>query len=331
MAEARDTVTILSIDGGGIRGIIPALVLAEIEAQTGRPVASLFDLIAGTSTGGLLALGLTKPDPEQRGRPHYSAAELAVLYEEEGPRIFRRTFWRKVRSVGNLIDEKYSSEGLRTVLEEYLQEARLREALTNVLIPAYALERREAFFFKSHRAREDERWDFLMREAAFATSAAPTYFEPGRLAAPEPPPYALIDGGVFATNPAMCAYAEARMLFPEVRRFLCVSLGTGEHTRPIPYEEASGWGVIEWARPLLDVVFHGINDTVDYQMQQIFTSSDLRVYYRFQVTLDIGSDDFDDASRTNLHALRELADRLLRERRADLETLCDRLKALRKT
>ena len=85
-------VKILSIDGGGIRGIIPAIVLAEIERRTGRPTAQLFDLVAGTSTGGILALGLTIP--KTTGAPLYTARSLAEMYEREGSRIFFRPFLR---------------------------------------------------------------------------------------------------------------------------------------------------------------------------------------------------------------------------------------------
>ena len=98
--------TILSIDGGGIRGIIPAMILAEIERRTGCRTAQLFDLIAGTSTGGVLALGLTVPD-EKRKRPKYKASQLVSFYEEDGKEVFH-SFWQNVVSLHGLIDEKIS-------------------------------------------------------------------------------------------------------------------------------------------------------------------------------------------------------------------------------
>src|SRR3954464_5298965 len=93
---------VLSIDGGGIRGLIPALVLAEIERRTGRATAELFDLIAGTSTGGILACGLTCPG--EGGRPRHSAEELAELYRTEGPRIFDRSLIRRITTAEGLLD-----------------------------------------------------------------------------------------------------------------------------------------------------------------------------------------------------------------------------------
>lgn len=321
------TVTVLAVDGGGIRGLIPALLLADMEAEAGLPIASLFDLIAGTSTGGLLTLGLSKPDPGAPGQPQYSAAEIADLYRIEGPRIFSRSLLKRLWSVGNLLDEKYSDDGLNDVLRRYLGEVRLKEALTNVLVTAYALEERRSYFFKSERARRAIDHDVLMREAARATAAAPTYFEPARLYAP---PRTLIDGGVYANNPTMCAFVEARTLFPEAERFLVVSLGTGEQEEPIPFRKAKDWGLVEWARPLFDVVLDGVSDTVDYQMRTLLNPRGATPQYiRFQIRLDGASGDLDDASPDNLRALERLADDLRQREAERLRAVCERLKALR--
>ena len=144
---------VLAIDGGGIRGVIPAIVLADLEQRTGRRTAELFDLIAGTSTGGILACGLTR-----RGEgdgPAFSAADLIGLYESEGPEIFHRSLLRTIASVGGLADERYDDRGLTTALARYLDGVRLSETATDLLVTAYEIERREAFFFRSTRARED--------------------------------------------------------------------------------------------------------------------------------------------------------------------------------
>jgi uncharacterized protein len=201
---------VLSIDGGGIRGIIPAMVLGEIEDRTGKPASELFDLIAGTSTGGILALGLAKPTVGSN-KPQYKAEELAELYEKEGGRIFSRSVWHRTRALGSTLEEKYPSEGIEGVLDEYFGETRLQDALTNVLVAAYEIERRIPWFFRSERAKERIDYDFPMKQVARATSAAPTYFEPVKIGAEGSSDYyALIDGGVFANNPALCAYVEAR-------------------------------------------------------------------------------------------------------------------------
>ncbi|MFW5947801.1 MAG: CBASS cGAMP-activated phospholipase [Gemmatimonadota bacterium] len=313
---------ILSIDGGGIRGIIPGMVLAALESSAGKPVHELFDLVAGTSTGGILALGLTCRGED--GAARYAAADLVDLYTEQGADIFRRTPLRAIPGVGlvtDLVEEKYPARTLETVLEEYFGDARLRDALTDVIVPAYEIERRVPFFFKSRRAREDDGYDYPIRDVARATSAAPTYFEPHRIDV-EGDYYSLIDGGVFANNPTMCAIAEALAVARDARGavpdLVVASLGTGEHTRPIPHSRATGYGLIQWASRLLDVMMDGNSDTVRYQADQATSPGR---HFRFQVRLDPASDSLDDASPGNVRTLRLLGEELVARNRDRLDRL----------
>jgi len=319
---------ILSIDGGGIRGIIPALVMAEIEKQTGKPIAQLFDLVAGTSTGGVLALGVTCPHPDDPTRPRYSAADGVRLYEQEGRRIFSRSPWKRVTSLNGITDEKYPSGPVEAVLKEYFGETRLKHALTDVLITAYETERRFPWFFRSSRARQNPEYDFLMWQVARSTSAAPTYFEPTKIDVPSPADYyALIDGGVFANNPTLCAFVEAKTLQPETEDILVVSIGTGELTRPLKYAEAVNWGAAEWVLPIINVLMQGVSATVDYQMQTLLppTGRGKQRYYRFQAKLNEGMDDMDDASRTNLRVLKLLGEELIHQSSDQIGKLCREL------
>jgi len=298
---------ILSIDGGGIRGVIPAVVLTEIEHRTGKPTAELFDLLAGTSTGGILALGLSKRAAD--GTPEYAAHDLLKLYEDGGRTIFQRDPWHRIYALNNLLEEKWPSKGIEEVLRRYFGEAKISEAAKDILVTSYDIERRRPYFFKRDKARAKPADEWLMRQAARATSAAPTYFEPAKLGRPGSEDYlALIDGGVFANNPGMCAYVEAVSLWPDETEFLVLSLGTGELVRAIPYDDARTWGLAKWAQPLLGVVFDGVSDTVDYQLRQLCKDEQASVgtYTRLQVTLTEGNDDMDDSSRTNINALKRL-------------------------
>jgi patatin-like phospholipase/acyl hydrolase len=317
-------IKVLSIDGGGIRGIIPAMILAHIEEITGKPIAELFNLVAGTSTGGILALGLTKPDTKGQ-KPKYAAHELVKLYEEEGTKIFPKSFLSKF---GNLREEKYSATGIETVLTKYFGETQLSDVLPNVdvLIPSYEIEQRRPYFFKSSKARTKlgrNKYNFRMKDVARATSAAPTYFEPTKIQSE----YglnnlALIDGGVFANNPAMCAYVEARSTNSE-SDILVVSLGTGELSKRLPYEKVRDWGPIEWARPILDVTFDGTSDTTHFQLQQLLSASER--YFRFQTSMSDRGDAMDDPSKGNLDYLKDLAENIIHEKGDELERLCELL------
>jgi uncharacterized protein len=326
MRDGSGMIKILSIDGGGIRGIIPALVLAEIEKRTRRPIATLFDLIAGTSTGGILALGLSIP--KAPFAPRYAASQLLEMYERDGARIFSSRFTRKLAACGNLWRAKYPATGIEQVLLEYFGDSRLRDAATDLLITSYEIERSFPFFFRSALARERLDYDFPARAVARATSAAPTYFEPMKLPARKfTDHYTLIDGGVFANNPAACALVEARTTHPDATDFLVVSLGTGELACCLPFEQTKRWGLVRWAIPVLDVVFDGVSRTVDYQLRQLLpgTSAQCKRYYRFQTTLDKHNHRLDNASPENITALRALAYKLVERESADLEELCQKL------
>jgi predicted acylesterase/phospholipase RssA len=312
---------ILSIDGGGIRGIIPALVLARIEKLTNRPIAKLFDLVAGTSTGGILALGLTIP--KFPGRPLYAAQAFVKMFEREGPRIFSRSRLRTLLTSDSLFWKKYSSYGIEQVLLEYFGDSRLSDAVTDVLVPSYEIQRRFPFFFKSANARSRPDYDFRARDIARATSAAPSYFEPMRIpTGTNSEYYTLIDGGAFANNPAACALVEAHSTLAHPGGYLVVSLGTGSLMQTLPLG-LSRWGCLLWAKPLLNAIFDGVSSTVDFQLGQLLPTG----YYRFQPALDSSNHSLDNTSRANMAALKALANRMIEERSADLETLCDQLTA----
>jgi uncharacterized protein len=310
-------VKVLCIDGGGIRGLIPALVLAEIEQRTGRRIAELVDLVAGTSTGGILACGLTRPGPD--GRPLYSAQELAGIYVEEGPRIFHRSLLKRIFSVDGWVDERYDDDGLDAALARYLGEATLSQALADVLVTAYEISDRLAFFFRSARARSDPAYDFPLVQVARATGAAPSYFEPAEATdVAGARTYPLIDGGVFAVNPSMCALADVTAAGRVDELRLMLSLGTGEHTRSYSFEQTRSWGQLEWARPVLDMVFDGVADTTDFEAATLMGDR----YVRLQTELNIASDDLDDASESNLAALRREAEQLIAASQEELDRVC---------
>ena len=306
---------VLSIDGGGIRGLIPALVLCEIEQRTGRRVAELFDFVAGTSTGGILACALTLPGED--GRPRYAASEVVGLYETEGPEIFSRGLLKRLFSAQGLVDERYEDEALDAALRRYLGDARLRDALIPIMVTAYDIDGRFAFFFRSSRAVDDPAYDFSMFDVARATSAAPTYFEPHEVTdAAGERTYPLVDGGVFATNPAACAYAD---LGGEID--VLASLGTGAFTRPYAFRDARWWGQLQWARPALDIVFDGQAETTQFLLGRLLGEH----YVRLQTDLDAASDDMDDASPENLARLRAAAEELIAREHWTIDRLCNAL------
>jgi predicted acylesterase/phospholipase RssA len=312
---------VLALDGGGIRGVIPATVLAELESRTGRRAAEMFDLIAGTSTGGILALGLTTPDPNDATKPRYTAEDLLAMYVVKGHVIFGRPFWRRLITVFGLIGSKYSVRGLEETLNTYFGDSRLKDAVAEVLITSYDLEQRNSWFLARHKAREDsETNDFPMVQVARATSAAPTFFRPEKLS--DSPPTAMIDGGVHSNNPAMCAWVEAVTLYGEVDTMV-VSLGTGQVKTPISYKKARAWGLIGWVHPLIEIFMDGVAATVEHELGQLLLPEDgQQRYFRFQRELPAGMGAMDDPSPGHIAALKAQAQLIIKDNERELEGLC---------
>jgi predicted acylesterase/phospholipase RssA len=309
-----NTVHILSIDGGGIRGLIPALVLEHIEALTGRPIATLFDLVAGSSTGGIMTLLLTRPGPN--GRAMYTAADVVGLYTEHGRDLFYADPAYQTESKKGWALPKYPSSSVVTTLSKYLADAELKDALTEVFVTAYDTDRRRPFFFERARARRPGgSGNFRMLDAARATSAFPALFpevEARNVSGTRT--YHLIDGGMVSANPATLAYARAKALFGQDAPVVMVSLGTGDYEAPLPFAQVENWGLTGWAPRLADVLFDGVNHGVDYAMEEVLRSSE---YFRFQVTLPAANDGTDDVEPANVDGLRQIvADAIAGTRKA---------------
>lgn len=298
------TVRILSIDGGGIRGIIPATILAHLErAAGGFPIHRMFDLIAGTSTGAILAAGLTRPSP-------LAAAALSDLYLSRGAEIFSRSKLSYIRSA--ISGPKYDAAPLERIMEGYFGPLSIAQCVTPLLVPCYDIERREAHFFKSWRASTTPSVNYALKDVVRAAVAAPTYFAPALIHSASGERLAAVDGALFSNNPAMCAIAEARVLYPNANKFILVSLGVGEFRKPIAYEKARAWGLLAWAPPVIDCCMDGTADTVHYQVNECFGAN--VQYHRFQINLNGGdgpTDCIDDASHTNVLKLINKAKRIV--------------------
>ena len=340
-------IRVLSIDGGGLRGVIPLRILIELERLTGRGAATLFDVVAGTSTGGVVAMALCRPDDD--GRPAMSAATILEIYLKWAPLIFikptLRTAFALARKrpgrlalrqrVGALVtprkygNARYSAEGIESLYKDCMGDARLADAITDVIVPAYDWKAGRAVVFRSRAAKRDG-INPTMVEVSRATSAAPTYFPPMRITGEGGKEMICIDGGVAANNPSTVAYYEALVEERELGTdadFLMVSLGTGRPPEEIPtYEELWSRGWLSLGMGMLNVVFDGTSEIADELMRVIISAKEpYSRYFRFQTDLRGCSLDLDDSSAENLAALCRLGDQLVEERRADLETLAERL------
>ena len=317
-------IRILSVDGGGIRGVIPGTILAQLEkilqkldGNSNRKIGDYFDMIAGTSTGGILSCLYLIPG--ENGSAKYTAAEALDLYLTNGHTIFDRTFMEKILSGSGIIHEKYSEDPLYNLLTQYFGDETIDHFIKPSLITSYDITDRKAVFFTTADARCDAMNNFKIRDAARATSAAPTYFSPARISSLSGQLYTLVDGGMFANNPALCAYAEARKTEfskllndkdkkdkPTAADMIIVSLGTGSVKKRYSYGEFKNAGEIKWLEPVIDILMSGNSETVAYQLTQMYLTLEPQLqnnYYRLEPGLKEACSEMDMATAENINNL----------------------------
>ncbi|MBB4807404.1 patatin-like phospholipase/acyl hydrolase [Chryseobacterium defluvii] len=254
-------ICILSLDGGGIRGIITCIILKYIEErlqELDHPHAKLgdyFDMVAGSSTGGLITSILLCPGENSKAK--HSVTRGLELYSKKGEDIFQVSFWQKLINPFGLFSEKISQEALEKNLVDFFGTIELRELIKPCLITSYDIENRRAKLFNSVEASRQSTDNFLVKDVCRATSAAPTYFSPVQIQSMYGQTFSLIDGGMFANNPALCAYAEARKMpfaeifknhqkpnHPVVNDMIIVSIGTGAEAKPYSFKSLENAGKI---------------------------------------------------------------------------------------
>jgi predicted acylesterase/phospholipase RssA len=231
---------ILCIDGGGIKGVFPASFLSTIETTICTPVAEYFDLIVGTSTGGIIALGLGLG---------LSATDLLRFYQERGPAIFNGN--GKLRFLRRFMRAKYDPEPLRQCLSEVFGSQRLGESRKRLVIPSFNVETGEVHVWKTaHHPRLERDYLHSVVDVALSTGAAPTYFPTYKAQSGTP----LIDGGVWANNPVAIATIEAiGVLGWQASDLRILSLGCTTTPLGIDWGRKHSLGVLGWATKITDV------------------------------------------------------------------------------
>lgn len=275
---------ILTVDGGGVRGVIPAIVLQRLCAEPGlEGWLDRVDFFAGTSTGGLIALSLAAG---------IDVADLRGLYEERAAHVFADTLLDNVKDVGKLLGADYRVTNLEREVHRVLGDRTLAQLDKRVLIPAFDLDN-QAPIERSWKPKlfhnfpgEDSDGDALAYRVGTATAAAPTYFATFD---------GYVDGGVFATNPSMCAVTQtqdARIPADEranLQELRLLSLGTGRSLRHIE-GKTHDWGYVQWVRPLLDLMLDGVNGIAHYQCSQLLGNRYHRLAPTFPPGRQIGMD-----------------------------------------
>ncbi|XP_061947750.1 patatin-like protein 2 [Populus nigra] len=338
-------ITVLSIDGGGIRGIIPGTILAFLESELQKldgadaRLADYFDVISGTSTGGLVTAMLAAPN--KQNRPLFAAKDINDFYLENCPKIFPQDS-SKFASAANLVKTlrgpKYDGKFLHSIVKEKLGDTWLHQTLTNIVIPTFDIKRLQPTIFSSCNVKNNPSTDALLSDICIGTSAAPTYLPAHYFETKDPSgkvrDFNLIDGGVAANNPTLVAISEVskainregpdsyRMNPMEYGRFLVLSLGTGTAKSEEKYdaEEAAKWGLLGWltsdhSTPLVDVFTQASADMVDFHISTVFQALNSEEnYLRIQDDTLTGTlSSVDVATKKNLENLVKVGEELLKK------------------
>ena len=261
---------ILSLDGGGVRGIIQAIVLERLSEKLPGWRDDV-DLIAGTSSGGLLALSLAHG---------LEPREIREFYVKKGPRVFDDSWLDNLLDLGKTVGAQYDAKNLVRELRSIFGETTLGELRKRVLVTAFDLdnesvdpaERRwKPKLFHNFPGRENDRRELAYKVGVYAC-AAPTYFASVD---------GYIDGGVYANNPSMCALAQSQDSRyikppPRMKNVVLLSLGTGMSLKYIR-GKALDWGYAQWARPIIEIMMDGVSGIADYECEKILKKN----YHRF--------------------------------------------------
>ncbi|MEG5047113.1 patatin-like phospholipase family protein [Microcoleus sp. B4-C1] len=323
------TVRILSIDGGGIRGIIPLKVLAYIEETTGKKTHELFNLIGGTSTGGIIALALNSYKPGTQ--EIYKAEDVLKFYTEDADKIFDS--WNSGSGSG-IFSSQYSPQHIEDYLKnKFGENISLHELPTtpncDVTVYSYDLLSNKPFYFNNR----DKVSGFLsVWQAARVTSAAPTFFPAFKLKHEKIGSLLLTDGGVYINNPVVNLLIRARKLYPHIKKQsqLIVSLGTGQFSPS--REDLENVGVVNgWAKAIFNIASMGTSAESEDQINELLEYLDPMIshdeqeyeqrYYRFQKKFE-NDVPMDGKKTEQINRLKQLGDKLVEERKDELNRLC---------
>lgn len=298
----------------------------KLKKESKNPDAAIvdyFDFFAGTSTGGILICLLLCPSEDHPARPRFSAKAALDLYLEHGNEIFKMSFFKRLRAKFGLAGERYNSAVFEGVLEKYFGEAKLSQLIKPCIISAYNIELRKTHFFRQQNAiSRGAIRDFYLKDVCRATSAAPTYFSVAEIHSLANIRYPLLDGGVFATNPALSGLIEVTKAANQTRinDIYLFSLGTGRSRRSYDYDNFKKSSAMAIVPALIDIMMSGVAETSDFFLRQLFSSvGKEKNYVRIEPSsLESIKEGLDAASSSNIEKLVALGDKTVSENESQL-------------
>ncbi|HWQ03592.1 MAG TPA: patatin-like phospholipase family protein, partial [Candidatus Nitrosotenuis sp.] len=300
-----------------------ATVLAEIERRTGKKISELFDVIAGTSTGGFQSLLLVAPG---KSGSRYTAQEIVELYFHHSKDLFHKSFWYTLKTLDGILAPKYPSASVMGVFEKYLGYAELKDAVTQVLVTCYDTDTHQLRIFTKQKAQADPKFNFQMSQAARATTALPVAFPAAEIRSVDGSAvYHVVDGGLGAMNPVVLALEDAVIVEgSRLSETLVVSLGTGEFDQPLPFQKMQGWGLWQWMRGflLMDLLWESMAHVATLEAQRAANPDN---FFRFQAALPAELFKSDLTAPKDLQALQAAGNNMLEQNKERFEKLLELL------
>lgn len=320
---SQTPIRVLVVEGGGVRGIVTGQILGRLEERLGSRLRAHFDLLAGTSSGGISVMALAS---DSIGH----AYELSDIFHNRAEDVFRRAP-NPVRLPALIRGSRYLASGFDAVAGDVLGERWLSECQVPCLVASYLIEEGRLKMFGSIRGRDEsgEAEDFRLVDLARATTAAPAFFPPVRITSTRGREYWCVDGGIYANAPVLQALTEVRDRFGVDRPIELVSVGPGGRPPQISVEQARQWGGISWLKPVFDVQVQALNEQVHAFVETQVPGVHL---HRLAVDWDAfpedqrPTDELDDHRLDNLNRLKQGSVRWLDNNDAQIKALAARLR-----
>lgn len=323
---------ILSIDGGGIRGIIPAVILEYIENKlielSQNPSNRLSDYIdfgVGTSTGSIIvAMAMT---PNKINRPKFKMSDIVNAYYTLGENVFKKDFKRNLITIWGMFDPKYSNKYIEEQFNTIYENYKIKDLLKPCAFTSYDIDKRIPVIY-TNRDKKEKYAEYYIKNVVRSSTSIPAYFQPAYFKTNNSI-NTMVDGGIFANNPAMVGYIEAiktdsiKEKFKKInpKNTIILSLGTGKsNLTHYSFSKVKHWGVAKWFIPILNILLHGMSEITNHEMRIVFNEEGaLTNYIRLNPPIIKGNSSATDSSLKNIKNLHQDAIDYIKENKYTLD------------
>ena len=296
---------VLSIDGGGVRGIVAGTILEAIEKKINKPLCKVFDLIAGSSVGSVIGAALYLKNVN--GTPKYNTSDILDLMCRYSGKIFSKPGFLPL-----IVGPKFSDKSLNGILKDVFGNVTMKDLMANFIVPSYDLCSNDTVMFRNW---VDKYRDIKVSDIIRGAVAAPTYFSPKKIMIGNKKNL-LIDSSIICNNPVRSAYAATKVLYPK-EKICCLSVGCGTVNKDFSDLKNS---LLYWADRIIFVIIDAGLDAIDYQMDRLINEGD--TYCRISGDIVYSSADFSDASAGNIQNVKKDAQKILQDNEKKIDEFC---------